>query len=673
MAIDPRIALGVQPLQVQFRDPMASYNQLAQLQSNDTQNQLAQMQMQEARQLAPLRLQEQQFRAASTKLTYDQAVEAQTFIKGVMDKAAEHPEAPQDSMDAAMQMLQHPNPQVQAVGGHLLDASQKLMAYKNQMANEKAYAEDQRGGAPAPAAAAPSADNVAAPMVAPGAAAAPVGFNTSARLIQPEGKSYANMNNTERIQFDVARIQNPQLGQPQAVYTLDGKEVPFREYVNANIANSTFKPDNALTAAMASEVAAAPAVNELAKKAVNPLQDAAELMKKIKDGDQKYARGGVASAGWKNDRELLVKAFEQALKPGRNDGQRYLSLGAGAALDTETRELIARDRAPAAAAAPKIFSVRGIPHTLNDEGNLVPLTVEGGVLPAPAAAAVAATPKIINIKGVPHTLNAQGNLVPVPVEGGALPAAAAVQPQAAPKITSIKGIPYTFDASTGKFVRVPIEGGALSVAGKGGTGKQATASKPKPPIGYRYDASGENLEPIPGGPASEKLQPKEIQKREALRPQATQALKTVNNTMSIIGQTVDRLLANSKGINGITGLIGGVTPALTNEARAAKADLEQLKNLAFIQGLTELRAASKTGAGVGNVSNREGDRFENLKASLDRSQSKEDLEASLRRLKAQSEFTIQAMQEAFDSTYSYKAAAGGAPAANVDALLDKYK
>ena len=178
----------------------------------------------------------------------------------------------------------------------------------------------------------------------------------------------------------------------------------------------------------------------------------------------------------------------------------------------------------------------------------------------------------------------------------------------------------------------------------------------KAPSGYRYTPNGD-LEPIPGGPASENLQPKEIQKREALLPQATQSLKTVNNTMSIIGQTVDKLLANPEGINGITGLIGGVTPALTDKARAAKADLEQLKNLAFVQGLTELRAASKTGAGVGNVSNREGDRFENLKASLDRSQSKADLEAALRRLKAQSEFTIQTMQEAFDSTYAYKSAA----------------
>jgi len=178
----------------------------------------------------------------------------------------------------------------------------------------------------------------------------------------------------------------------------------------------------------------------------------------------------------------------------------------------------------------------------------------------------------------------------------------------------------------------------------------------KAPSGYRYTPTGD-LEPIPGGPSAAGLTAKEIQKREAVLPQTTQSLKTVNNTMSIIGQTVDRLLANPEGINGITGLIGGVTPALTDKARAAKADLEQLKNLAFIQGLTELRAASKTGAGVGNVSNREGDRFENLKASLDRSQSKDDLEAALRRLKAQSEFTIQTMQEAFDETYSYKSAA----------------
>ena len=177
--------------------------------------------------------------------------------------------------------------------------------------------------------------------------------------------------------------------------------------------------------------------------------------------------------------------------------------------------------------------------------------------------------------------------------------------------------------------------------------------------------------------AIEGLSPKEIQKREAVLPQARQAVKTVGNTMSVIGETVDRLLANPDGLNGITGTIYGRTPAFTDAANTANADLEQLRNLAFVQGLTELRAASKTGAGVGNVSNREGERFENLKASLDRRQSKTDLENALRRLKEQANFTTQTMQEAFDETYKYKQTAPNvqtpAAAPNIDALLEKYK
>ena len=169
----------------------------------------------------------------------------------------------------------------------------------------------------------------------------------------------------------------------------------------------------------------------------------------------------------------------------------------------------------------------------------------------------------------------------------------------------------------------------------------------------KYVTREESLGKTPAT-AIEGLSPKDIQKREAVLPQARQAVKTINNTMSVIGETVDRILANPEGLDGITGLVYGRTPALTDAARKANADLEQLKNLAFVQGLTELRAASKTGAGVGNVSNREGDRFENLKASLDRTQSKTDLEDALRRLKGQAGFTSQSMQEAFDETYKYK-------------------
>jgi hypothetical protein len=195
-------------------------------------------------------------------------------------------------------------------------------------------------------------------------------------------------------------------------------------------------------------------------------------------------------------------------------------------------------------------------------------------------------------------------------------------------------------------------------AGSGGGGRVAPTGKA--PSGYRYTPTGD-LEAIPGGPAAAgpNLTPKDIQKREASLPQARQAVSTVSNTMSVIGETVDRLLANRDGLNGITGLIGGRTPGITDASRQAEADIDQLKNLAFIQGITELRNASKTGAGVGNVSNKEGDRFENLKASLDRKQSLNDMIASLTRLKNQSEFTRQSLKEAFDETYSYRDNAGG--------------
>ena len=198
----------------------------------------------------------------------------------------------------------------------------------------------------------------------------------------------------------------------------------------------------------------------------------------------------------------------------------------------------------------------------------------------------------------------------------------------------------------------PFSPAAVKVMGGGGTRAPAM---PKAPAGYRYTPTGD-LEAIPGGPAAAgpNLTPKDIQKREAALPQARQAVSTVSNTMSVIGETVDRLLANRDGLNGVTGLVGGRTSGITDAARQAEADINQLKNLAFIQGITELRNASKTGAGVGNVSNKEGDRFENLKASLERTQSYNSMIDALKRLKSQSEFTRQSLKEAFDETYSYR-------------------
>jgi hypothetical protein len=222
--------------------------------------------------------------------------------------------------------------------------------------------------------------------------------------------------------------------------------------------------------------------------------------------------------------------------------------------------------------------------------------------------------------------------------------------------------------------QTPFTPASVQVLGMGPQREPAAAAGQKAPAGYRFTPGGD-LEPIPGGPASPGLSPKDIQKREAAFPQAKQAVSTVRNTMSVIKQTIDRLLENEAGLNGVTGLIGGITPGVTDAARQAVADLDQLKNLAFIQGITELRNASKTGAGVGNVSNKEGDRFENLKASLARSQSLDSMKNALKRLRDQADITDTTIQDAFDETYEYRAqrgaGGGNAPAAKQMSPQDK--
>jgi len=285
MPLDTRIALSGQPLQVQFRDPIASYNQLAQLTSADTQNQLAQMQMQEHQQMAPYRMQEAQTRAASAQLTYDQAKQAQDFITSVMTKAAEHPEAPQDPVEAAQQMLMHPNPQVQAVGGHLLDASQKVMTYKQQAQ----FLKDQSGGEPAPAVA-----PVVAPAVVPKAEAAPEMFVTK--------------DNTGR-----------------ARYVVNGVEVSPEDYQSAK-ANVVVNPipsfgqqtkpiqpqGNALApTAVAAPIANAMVAQQAAPVAPSAMPTSANLMTQINAGDRKYGE----AKGWLAQRKLLEEQFKELVKP----------------------------------------------------------------------------------------------------------------------------------------------------------------------------------------------------------------------------------------------------------------------------------------------------------------------------------------------------------------------
>ena len=117
MPIDPRISLGVQQLQI--ADPLAQYGQVqnilaaqAQRQSAGTQNELAQAHL------------------AQTRMSIQEVQEAKDVIDKMMAAAKQNGATVSDPMEAATQMLQHPNPKVREAGGHLFDANQKVLAYQ---------------------------------------------------------------------------------------------------------------------------------------------------------------------------------------------------------------------------------------------------------------------------------------------------------------------------------------------------------------------------------------------------------------------------------------------------------------------------------------------------------------------------------------------------------------
>jgi len=221
-------------------DPFAQYGKMQQLENSATQNQLAQQQMAENAQLAPLRMRETQAKLNTADLTYEQLKGAQDFVAGVMTKAQENGSNVNDPMDAAMQMLSHPNPKVQEIGKHLAEAQQLVQGIRQQQA--WAQGEPRPNSFGVPATPAPGA----APM--PSQASAPV---------------------------PLAPTASGEAGTP----VLTG---------------------NALAPV-------APPVNALAAQPITAEKLAADIDK----GDRLYG----SAPGWKNQRERMMKQYDQLLKP----------------------------------------------------------------------------------------------------------------------------------------------------------------------------------------------------------------------------------------------------------------------------------------------------------------------------------------------------------------------
>jgi hypothetical protein len=209
----------------------------------------------------------------------------------------------------------------------------------------------------------------------------------------------------------------------------------------------------------------------------------------------------------------------------------------------------------------------------------------------------------------------------------------------------------------------------------------ATPAQPSAPVAVvgedgkiiyvsREDAINKGMTPAS---AIESLSPKEIQKREAVLPQATSAIKGFETkSNSFVNDLVK--LRDHPGLSEITGFVAGRAPGITGAGRAAQALYDKVVAKGGFQALQDLRDASKTGGALGNVSDREGKQLTASAAAIDRRQNADDVKASIDQFIGDIQGASTRMREAYDSTYSYKTSAPAAAAGpNIDALLNKYK
>jgi len=166
----------------------------------------------------------------------------------------------------------------------------------------------------------------------------------------------------------------------------------------------------------------------------------------------------------------------------------------------------------------------------------------------------------------------------------------------------------------------------------------------------------------------EGLSPKEIQLREAKFPQAKTAVASFETSAEKLAKDLETL-ANSKGLEGITGLIGGRTPAITKEARAAEALYNSIVARGGFNELQNIRASSPTGGALGNVSNAEGQNLRDAYAPLKLTQNASDLRGQLLKAAQETRASVGRIKETFDMTYEYKNQ-GGQQGGQVGAKAD---
>ena len=157
-------------------------------------------------------------------------------------------------------------------------------------------------------------------------------------------------------------------------------------------------------------------------------------------------------------------------------------------------------------------------------------------------------------------------------------------------------------------------------------------------------------------------------------PQARLQVQLVGKTVDNMVRGIDEIL-DHPGLDNATGWLFGRIPTVSQEGRNAIALMDTLKNQIFMTSLQEMKRASGTGAsGLGQLTEKEGERLENNIAALDASQDTETYKDQLRVIKREALSGKDIHHSMFNEVYGVRApAAPAAPTPPETIQVGKFK
>ena len=156
------------------------------------------------------------------------------------------------------------------------------------------------------------------------------------------------------------------------------------------------------------------------------------------------------------------------------------------------------------------------------------------------------------------------------------------------------------------------------------------------------------------------LPPKEIQARESKFPAATAAVQSnLADNVQLEKDLSD--LRSHPGLDGITGVVNGRTPSVTEAAREAQAKLDKILARGGFSELAKMRAASPTGGALGSVSDVEGKYLRSAFGALDRTQSTASFQKAIDDAVTELQGSRGRIKDAYDNTYDYRTQNHGTP------------